>query len=341
MGTLRRGAPGWRIVIGLGVSAAALALALRGVDLGLVGAAITAADGRLLILALGSYLLTMVAKAARWRLLLSVQTAPTLSRTFTVLTIGLLANALVPARLGEVVRAYLMGEREALSKAFVLGTIAIEKALDLALLTIASLLLLSQVALPDWLAGPVKASAAILTLLVAATILLMWNRKLAARAGDWLRTREFPGWFDWVLRQAEQALLSLRILERPRLSLALLAWTLAVLALGTSTNYLVLAAMGLSLPAWAPLFLLVVLLVGVAVPSSPGQIGVFHYLTVLALSVFGVPKEVALGCGVVLHLIVYVPTVLIGVWCLWRESLTWRSLTEAADSVRGSVRGAR
>jgi hypothetical protein len=63
----------WRFYAGLGISLVALTLALRDVDLAGVGVAIGTADGRLLGLALGSYLLTVTVKAARWRLLLSMR----------------------------------------------------------------------------------------------------------------------------------------------------------------------------------------------------------------------------------------------------------------------------
>jgi uncharacterized protein (TIRG00374 family) len=328
----------WRFYAGLGISLVALTLALRDVDLAGVGVAIGTADGRLLGLALGSYLLTVTVKAARWRLLLSMQTAPSLSRAFSVLSIGLLVNALVPARLGELVRAHLMGERASQSKAFVLGTIAVEKVLDLTGLTLTAVVLLSQVVFPEWLMGSVKASVLVLAALLAAAVLLAWKGNLARRALHGVVGKGLAG---WLARQTEQGLQSLGVLGRPRLMLGLLLWTFFVLVLGACTNYLVCAALGLLLPVWAPLFLLVVLQAGVAVPSSPGQIGVFHYLTVLALSVFGVPRESALGCGVVLHLIIYLPTVLIGVWCLGRENLTWQKLTEAAGRLKESVREMR
>jgi len=75
---------------------------------------------------------------------------------------------------------------------------------------------------------------------------------------------------------------------------------------------------------------LVVLQVGMAVPSSPGRIGVFQYLVILALSIFAVDKNVALGYSVVLYLVIYVPMVLIGGYCLWREKVTWQKLAEAS-----------
>jgi uncharacterized protein (TIRG00374 family) len=332
---------GWRIYVGLGFSLVALALAVRDVDLTGVGNAIGAADGMVLAIALGSYLLTVTAKAARWRLLLSTQFTPSLSRAFSVLSIGLLVNAVAPARLGELARAYVLGESESRSKAFVLGTIAVEKLLEVLSLSLAVALLLSQLVLPGWLLEPVQASSAILALFFAAATLLVWRRRLAIQALDWVASKDLAGWPGWLARQAEQGFRSLSVFGRPRLMLGLVLWSLVILVLGASTNYLVCTALGLSPPILAPLFLLVVLQAGVAVPSSPGKIGVFHYLTILALSVFGVPREAALGVGVVLHLTVYLPTVLIGAWCLSREGLTWRRLSEAASRLRDSARAPR
>jgi glycosyltransferase 2 family protein len=334
-----RVAGGWRFYAGLAFSLAALALAFRDVDLAGVGSAIGAADWRILGLALVSYLLTVMFKAARWQLLLSLRTASSLSRSFSVLSIGLLVNALVPARLGELVRAYLMGESTAQSKAFVLGTVAVEKILELLSLVLAVALLISQVVLPEWLIMPVQTSALILAGLCAGVALLAWRRNLLMRPLTWLAGRGVAGWSTWLARQTEQGLGSLDVLHKPGVVLGLVLWSLVILIVGASTNYLVCAALGLALPIWAALFMLVVLQVGVAVPSSPGKIGVFHYLTVLALSVFGVPREAALGCGIVLHLVVYLPTVLIGVYCLWRESLPWQKLTEAASRLKSAVQG--
>jgi uncharacterized membrane protein YbhN (UPF0104 family) len=336
-----RAADSWRLYVGLGFSLVALVLALRDLDLAGVGGVIAAADWGLLGVALASYLVTVAIKAARWRLLLSVRTAPSLWRAFSVLSVGLLVNALAPARLGELVRAYLMGESESQSKAFVLGTIAVEKLVDLLSLFLAVALLLSQFVLPEWLIAPVQASSLLLVLLCIGVALLAWRGNLIVGPLNWLAGKGFLGWSGWLARQAEHGLQSLDVLSRPRLMLSLILWSLVILVLGASTNYLVCAALGLSLPVWAALFLLVVLQIGVAVPSSPGKIGVFHYLTVLALSVFGVPKETAMGCGVVLHLIVYLPTVLIGVWRLWRESITWERLTEAAGRLREAMRETR
>jgi uncharacterized membrane protein YbhN (UPF0104 family) len=94
-----------------------------------------------------------------------------------------------------------------------------------------------------------------------------------------------------------------------------------------------LLALGIEVPlVMASLFVLVVIHIGLVVPSSPGRIGVFHYLCVLSLSIFGVEGALALAYGFVLHFIVVLPVVLVGLLCLWKENLTlYRLVREVGD----------
>ncbi len=329
----------WQLWLGSIFSLGFLALALRDVHLSDVGEAIGKVNVSLLALAVAIAVATNVAKGARWRFLLAVRKAPSLARAFSILSIGLMVNAFVPARLGELVRAYLMGEAEADSKVFALGTIAVEKVTDVAFLVLAVALLLTQMALPDWLTRPSQGIALALTAVVPVFLLLAWQNDRAMAVLERV-THHIPvDWREPVVRQGRLGLASLGVLRQPRLLAGLLAWSLGVWLLSALTYYLVLRAMGLSLPIWASLLLLVVLQAGVAVPSSPGQIGVFHYLAILSLSVFGVAKDVSLGAGVVLHLVIYAPIALIGAWCLWRENLPWRKLIEAASRLTSLSRG--
>jgi glycosyltransferase 2 family protein len=326
----RTGAGKWQLWVGVIFSVVSLILALHDVDLSKVMTALSQANLWVLILAAVSGEITILAKAVRWRLLFALRKMPSLGRSFSILSIGLLANAFVPARLGELVRTYLMGEAEADSKAYILGTIAVEKVSDLLFLVISLGLLLSQMNFPDWLAGPSRATAFTVIAIVLLFLLLDWQNGLVLRGVKWASRFLPPPWQEWLIRQAYLGMSSLRVMRHPRLLGGLFAWSLLICVLGAFTNYLVSWAMGIALPVWASLLLLVVLQVGVAVPSSVGKIGVFHYLAVVTLSVFAVNKEVALGYGVLLHLVVYVPIALVGAYCLWHEKISWQKVVAAA-----------
>ena len=155
----------------------------------------------------------------------------------------------------------------------------------------------------------------------AIVVLSLWGRPLLA----WLEHHSparSGGWLPHVWRLGHLALDGLGVLRSWQANLALgglslLSWTLAA-----STNYLLFKAFGFPLSFAAGALLLVVLQVGIAPPSLPGKLGVFHYLTVLALSFFGITHNAALTYALVLYAVALLSKVLVGgVWLAW---LRWR-----------------
>jgi uncharacterized protein (TIRG00374 family) len=322
----RWGLGSWQLWIGILFSLGFIWLALRGVDLKKTTTVLNQVNMLILGMAVASYVFSAVAKSVRWRFLLSVRTPPSFGRVFSVLSIGVMLNAFLPARLGDLTRAYLMGESESNSKVYILGTIAVERVQDLLFLLLSLMVLLLQMALPEWLSGSARGMALVLAILAPCFILIVLKRDFILRLVE--NTSHFvpPVWREWLVRQARLGLDSLNVIHRPRLLIGSLGWSLLGWALSALTNYLVFLSLGLALPIWASLLILVVLQVGTAVPSSPGRIGVFQYLVILALSVFAVNKDVALGYSILLYLVTYIPIALIGAYYLWREKITWQKL---------------
>jgi hypothetical protein len=320
----------WQLWIGVVFSLGFLWLALHDVDLRKTASVLRRVNLPILGAAVASYVLSTAVKAIRWQLLLAAHKTPSFSRAFSIFSVGVMLNTFLPARLGDFARAYLMGEAEADSKVYVLGSVAVETVADLLFLLLSLMVLLSQMALPAWLAGSARGMALILAILVPCFVLLAWQRDLFLRIVKRI-SRFFPSaWREWLIKQTSYGLASLDVVRRPRLLLGLFSTSLIVWIISALTNYLVFLAFELVLPFWASLLLLVVLQVGLAVPSSPGRIGVFQYLVILTLSIFSVDKNVALGYSIVLYLVIYIPIVLIGGYCLWHEKVTWKKLAEAA-----------
>jgi uncharacterized protein (TIRG00374 family) len=323
----------WQLWIGVVFSLIFLGLTLQNVNLSETAASLAHVNGLLLCVAVVSYVGSIAAKAVRWRLLLTSK-VPSYFRVFSILSIGQMMNAFIPAHLGEFARAYLMGEAESDSKVYVLGTVAVERTADLLFLLISLLLLLSQMILPDWLALPARDTSIVILLLVPIIIILVWKRDLILRMVRWASKFTPVAWRDWLIRQAAFGLASLDAIRRPRLLVGLFFWSTIIYLVSSLTNYLVILALGLTLPMWSSLLLLVVLQIGTAVPSSPGRIGVFQYLVILALSIYSLDKNIALGYSILLYLVIYIPITLIGVYCLWREKITWKTLEDAAAMLK-------
>ncbi|MEE8391601.1 MAG: lysylphosphatidylglycerol synthase domain-containing protein, partial [Anaerolineae bacterium] len=94
--------------------------------------------------------------------------------------------------------------------------------------------------------------------------------------------------------------------------------SLVVWGLGAATNYCVLRAFELTSSVTPVLLLLAALQAGVAVPSLPGSVGVFEGICIAVLTLFGIGQEKALATGLALHVVVFVPPVLLGGILMWR-----------------------
>jgi uncharacterized membrane protein YbhN (UPF0104 family) len=182
-------------------------------------------------------------------------------------------------------------------------------------------------------AGQLRLTAGVSTALFlaapAGVAVMVWLAFKQQAVGRWL-TRLLGRW-PRLLNPARSALPALDVWREGKTVLALWAWTAAIWAVTVLLNQLILWSLDIRVSPVAPIVILVVLQVGVRLPSSPGSIGVFHYLGVLALSLFGVDKSVALGYGVILHLVTFLPASLMGLLFLGKAGYSVRQLRQAAS----------
>jgi uncharacterized protein (TIRG00374 family) len=307
-----------RFWLGILLSLLALYLVARDVRWTEVCAALSKADLLVLLLALGSVLLNTWAKAARWRLLLY----PTHSRVsmlncLSALLAGQLANALLPARLGDLMRAYFIGERASISKVFALATTVVEKAMDSVMLLLLIAVLSPWTPMPSWLRrSSLIVSGVLAALLLGVIVLASQRNRIAGALQGWIERHASLEFLRLAVRLVE-ASGELGALRDALVQARLWGWSVLIWLLAVGTNSLVFRALDLEVSTLASPLLLVVLMTGAVLPTSPLQLGVFHYLCVLTLAIFGLERNVALSYAVLLHLVVYLPIVIGGVLGLW------------------------
>jgi uncharacterized protein (TIRG00374 family) len=309
-----------------------LYLAVRDVEWSAVAATLSRAHAGLLVVALGSVLLNTLGKALRWRLLFYPRHLELAAKdSFFVLLVGQLANNLLPARSGDLVRALLLGTDRNTSKALALATVVVEKAMDGVMLLSLIAVLSLRMPMPQWLRRSSLAASSILAVLLALAMLLANQReRIMAALQSWSQRHR---WLTplRLLRRLVEASGELGALRNMQVQAQLWGASILVWGLGALTNTLVLSALDLEVDPLASSLLLVVLMAGAILPTSPLQLGVFHYLCVLTLSLFGVGQNAALSYGLLLHVVVYLPIVVGGVLGIWLGPWLrdWRALFEA------------
>lgn len=295
--------------LGLLLSAVALIWIILKPDWREIGRTFAQTNYWLVLAAVGLNLATIPMRTVRWQRLFPASHQPPLGQLTVALLVGQAINVLLPSRLGDVVRANLLEQERA---SFVLGTLVLQTVLDLLMLAALVVVLLSQIALPAWWRGSGEA----LLLTTAAVVLALLGLVAARRYVVVLLNGLAQRWPRFGLPKAasmaESFLTSFAILgQRRRMLAALLSSVLIWFTYGM-VNYTLMLAVGVPASVLAAYFVLVVLQLGVAVPSSPGRIGVYHYLGVQALAVFGVAFAPAFSYAILLHLISVVLPVLLG-----------------------------
>jgi uncharacterized membrane protein YbhN (UPF0104 family) len=157
--------------------------------------------------------------------------------------------------------------------------------------------------------------------IVLLTVILFVAAFVLMLSRDWvvklLGPIRIPGSRKSLGELAHLALGSLDVLKRWDLHLWLQFLSVAMWLIGVVVNYFVLLALDLQLPWISAFLLMAVLMVGGIVPSSPGKIGVFQYLCILTLGLFGVDKSIGLTYGILLYLVAYGTPMVGGIIALW------------------------
>lgn len=317
----------FKMWIGLAISGGAVYLSLYKVDYKILWTSLSSINWLFILPAILVQLSCFFLKGAAWKYLLyPTRKEIPLAATISVLTIGLMINNLFPAKMGELARAYLLGEREKLPKSLVLSTVGVEHLLDIIVLLIFLLILLPGVSLPQWL-RLTGTSVGLAALVLIFIIFLVMRRE--EEFLHFLKRRSH--FLPEKMRTKGQTILAnflqgLRVVRGRYLfyafSLLLPMWTMSALF-----AYLMLSACALNLPFKAAIMVVIFVAFGKIIPSSPSALGTYHYLVILVLSSFQIEKEMALSYALVLHGLGTVVEILTGLIALFMGNISWGRLT--------------
>jgi len=299
--------PWIRAAIGVGISATFVAVILRTIDLELMGDAWgTVEFGMVPLAALISFVEVGV-RAARWRLLLRSLAPVGYTTVLGYLAIGHLANAILPARLGDVARGLLTGVRLRVARVSVLGTIAVERVSDAGLLGLAVTfgVLVGFRQFASTMAMLAGAGAATVAVGVVVFVILRRESVAGTRPGAFIRHH---GSRFWVGATG----------FRHRRDPALWA-TLTVVSFGLTVLifFMVATAVGLTIPIWQAALIIAAVTLSLAIPAGPASIGTYEFVGVTVMASMGFAPEQSLLCVALVHAVVVVPPSSLGLAAVW------------------------
>ncbi len=344
-----------RFWIGILISIIALAFAFRQVDFSQVLAALSGISYWPLAASLVPILLTLPLRGLRWRLLFYPRKGLRLVNLVAVINIGYLLSNIFPVRLGDVARAYLIGDTEKVSRSSAFSTVVAERVLDALCAVGGVFVALPFAPLSDNMVRSGLLVGGVALAAVAVFVVLVrrreWSLRLLERILCTLhwpsdetmshfweklaqRTRlRFLGRLPWadranLGRMAGSLIDGFSGVTTARLGVPLLLLSVLIWVLISASYWIILLAFDPGQPYVAGVAVASITALGMTVPSSPGYIGVFHLLCQQTLVLFGMTAETALGYALVAHAFVYVVLSLLGLASMLQQHLTYADIQE-------------
>jgi glycosyltransferase 2 family protein len=318
-----------RALLGTVVSIAAIALVLSSVDVARTVDVLATARPAWIALAAVFIGTDVVVRAVRWRRLLAPIRDVRLRRVLAYLLVGYLANNVLPARLGELVRSHYLGDREGLSRSTTLGTVVVERVIDTAVVVAIAAFAILVLNVRGVVTSAVAIGAAIAALLVVLLALGVAAHRLpgAATVAGWVARWPRLG------PAARRLQGGLAVAARPRtlievLALSVVAWGATLLAFAAAGQ-----AVGVELRIGEAALLASGVALASAIPAGPGYLGTFEYAAVKIAEALGRPAEPAFALALLVHATILAMTSAGGVVALAR--LGW-SRTPAERLRQGS-----
>lgn len=324
------GRRGFVIAGGAAVSGLFVYLALRGIDLTELETAFVQAELLpWLPLAISLFSVAYVLRGVRCRLLVQRSASISFATATNVVVIGYAANNVLPARLGELVRAGMLAERAKVPVSQSLAVTFIERVLDGLALLFLLVVGTCTIDVPHWMDELVLVAAAVFGIATVVMFLGALRPEFVIRVAGGFGGLLGEGWRKRLTKLATNVTNAGTCLRRPNDAVVLIAYSIAIWCFESSIYVFLLPVFGIPLSFQTGLITMCVTGFGLLLPSSPGFIGPFHYFASQTLMIFGVSQSTALAYASLVHLSFFVPLTVAG-GCI----MVWYGVTVGSTAAR-------
>ncbi|HEY3334480.1 MAG TPA: lysylphosphatidylglycerol synthase transmembrane domain-containing protein [Candidatus Limnocylindrales bacterium] len=286
-----------RAILGVSISIVALALVVRSVDLAAAWETLKGADARWVALLVAFVGADVLLRALRWRVLLAPVGRVSFGTTLSSLLVGYLANNILPARLGEIVRSVDLGERTRLSRSTILGTIVVERVVDTVVVVAIASVAILVLSVRGIVASAVLVGLALTALLVVAIAAgiaahrLPGGERFATYLHRWPRVRVVLV----RLREGLSIATDVRTMAGA-VALSVASWSCTVVAFAAAAQ-----AVGVQPTMGQAALLAAGTNLATAIPAAPGYVGTFELAAVTIGASVGIVREDTLAFAILLH----------------------------------------
>jgi len=332
----------WQFLLGLAVSAIFVWLSLRGIDLRQAFVALQQANYWWLVPAVAVYFLAVWARTWRWHYLLRPLKRIPLRTMFPIVVIGYMGNNIYPARIGELLRAYVLKRKEGVAASASLATIIIERVFDGVIMlgfVIFNLPALAAISGDSGFVGNIQQVAVFGTLVFAVALVVFLLAALFPHQSLGLFHRFVEPLLPQPIRQKTVGLVvgfwaGLESLRSPANILMVFVTSVVIWLLETVKYWFVMHAFSFSVSFFTLMLMNGIVNLATTIPSAPGYVGTFDAPGIAVLKAYGIEGGLAASYTLVLHVALWLPITVLGLYYFGKESLSWSTLEADMAEVR-------
>ena len=290
-----------RLILGLLLGAVFIYLSLRGINFEEVAVSFRAVRYVYIIPVLIILFLVQYLRSYRWGVILSpIEKIDQLS-LFSVTCVGFLAIVAIPARIGELARPYLITHKSNVTMTSALGSVFLERAFDILTILIIFFIVAFLTPIPPWLMNSSIVFFVIILVMIALVVLLLINKDAFLKIMRPVISKLPEKYFHKAEDLIDHFISGFKMVGSPGLILyvaflSLLIWVGIALAI-----YILFSAFDFQLSLLAAFGVMVIIIVGISIPTAPGFVGNLHFFCILGLGLFGISKADAVTYAVLYH----------------------------------------
>jgi hypothetical protein len=289
-----------RTIIGIAISAVAIWILAGSVDVPRAIDVLRTADPSWILLMVVTVFVDVAARGARWRALLTPIKRLPYRRVLGYTYLGYLANNVLPARLGELVRSHALGEGEGISRATVLGTVVVERIVDTVIVVGLAAVAVVLLGVGGVMATAVTLGAGFVGLLIIGLVVAMMSNRLPGANRVTAIAERYPV----VLELARRLRDGLAVVSRPGTLARALVFSAAAWSASIATFIAGGQAVGVELTLAQGALLSCGVALATIVPSAPGYVGTFELTAVEIAKIFGADPDAAFAMALLVHALI-------------------------------------
>jgi uncharacterized protein (TIRG00374 family) len=290
-----------------------------------------------LIPALASYFIGVWVRAGRLHYMMRPIKKVPIRTLFPIVCIGYMGNNIYPARMGEILRAYVIKQKEGVSISASLAIVLIERIFDAVVMMLFIFVNLPELAKKGGVAsgvgGSIQDVAIIGTILFFGALLVFMLAAMfpavTSRFVAWSIAHLIPARFRSKIEGvSEKFLEGLACLRSPRDALMILVTSIVIWLFEVGKYWFLMHGFAFSVSFFALMLVNGIANIITSIPAAPGYIGTFEAAGVAALQAYNVGKEIATAYTIVLHAALWLPITLLGAYYMMRMGLSVKNVRE-------------